>query len=135
MVHPFAFKIKRKFPRYNILHLPELRGSIGSLKKSFRVVALGEGGAGFIASGAGRTLHPPLKLECFFEMAGVCPLISIRSDLLYAFVSDRAGDEHVFYGVEFDEAGRDLIRPIVSALSDISRASPNKVELDVLPES
>lgn len=129
-MHPFAFKFKRKYPRYHLVDLPDLQGGIGRIQKSVRLVTLGMGGCAFLSK-AGRMLYPPLRVECSFQMTGVLDPISIRGDLLYSFTSTKQDEEASYYGIEFIEEDRGLLLPVIRKLEELAASSPHRVRVEV----
>jgi len=130
-MHPLAFKVSRKYPRYHIKDLPELKGGIGGLLSSMRVTTMGAGGCAFV-SRSRRILYPPMQIECVFEMKGVSSPVSVRADLLYSFVNSKTAEEASFFGVEFIAEDRPLVAAIVRKLEELSESEPNRVALDVM---
>jgi len=128
-VHPLAFKVKRKYARYQIKKVPELKGGIGGLLSSMQITTMGSGGAAFI-SRSGRILYPPLQIECVFEMKGICPPVSVRADLLYSFINTKLDEEASYYGVEFLPEDRHLILPIIQKLELLAESEKDRVILD-----
>ncbi len=130
-MHPLAFKVKRKYPRFHVKNLPELKGGIGGLLSSMTVTTIGEGGCAFV-SRSGRILYPPMQIECIFEMTGVLRPVSVRADLLYSFINTKQTEEASYYGVEFLPEDRHLVEAIIKKLFELSETDKDRVALETL---
>jgi len=115
---------RRKFPRFNVHRLNELKAKIDRHRTFEQVITLGIGGCGFYGTLESKHFLTPVKrVFSIFEFEGVTSQpVEIQGNLLYARDIQLNDEKIVFFGVEFIEAHQKLIEPIVQKLEALKEA-------------
>jgi len=117
----------RAFKRYNVSNLEELKGYIDRNRVQEKLVVFGEGGAGFYGTDTEFPLVPPRRLFTIFEIiVDEKKSIEVQANLKYAKPLTLGSRRVIFYGIEFIEAHRNLLLPIVQRIETL--AAEGKVQ-------
>jgi hypothetical protein len=112
----------RKFPRFKVAHFDKIKAKLDKHYRLETIVTLGLGGCGFYGIEGEPGIIPPRRVFSIFQMEGALDHpIEIQGNLVYAKPLKLQGKEIIFYGVEFLEIHRGLIKPIVDKLEELSQ--------------
>lgn len=83
------------------------------------IVTIGEGGCGFVATELHKEAIPPRRVFCSFRIEGAPP-IEIQGNLIYVQEVPLNAKKTYFLGVEFIEAHRHLIKPVIEEVEKLA---------------
>lgn len=111
----------RRFPRFKVAHFNKIRAKLDKHDQDHMIVTLGLGGCGFYGVENEASLTPPRRVFSIFEMEETLEKpLEIQGNLVYAKPIVVANKAVVFYGIEFIEAHRALIKPVIEKLEKLS---------------
>ena len=110
----------RKFPRFKVANFEKIRAKLDKHDQDHMIVTIGLGGCGFYGIEEEASLIPPRRVFSRFEMDEILdePL-EIQGNLVYAKAIRVADKQVIFYGIEFIEAHRALIKPLIDKLEEL----------------
>lgn len=122
---PRQFIQRRKFPRFRVTDLRRLTSKFGESSSEKTLVSFSLGGCGFYADTPDPIFQPPKQIVLKFELEPINSnnknqTYEIHGNLIYLQKMEIDGHEAFYYGVEFLESQRDLIRPIVEELQGLA---------------
>jgi hypothetical protein len=111
---------KREHPRYKVVDLRDLKGSVEGLRAKLQLVTFSMGGCGFYSLEKVPSFSPPKRLFCVFSMDQVLKeSVRVQGNLVYGREIKAPDKTVMFYGIEFIKPHRTLVDPVVRALEKL----------------
>lgn len=118
-----ADRTRRRFPRFEVSTLEEMRGSLLNTSGLFRLSVFGGGGCAFVAFRPPTDFVPPSQVELQFDRISNDKIQSselIKAELIYVRPYDIM-NELMLYGFKFLDGYETRINPFIQSLESWAR--------------
>lgn len=121
-------KERRRFPRYDVAKMENLRGELAKGRARTRLVLFGAGGCGFFSSPSEEKIADGTEVDCTFYCAEVLrePII-LKARIAYSQLVTINKVKEIYYGLEFNAEQSSRIQPIIKFLDQQASAGKIKV--------
>lgn len=118
---------QRRFPRFVVSNLPDLKCAVPTLEERLKLVTFGQGGCGFYCTESEERLRLPeapelerkRRFQLRFEYTAKWNF-DIQANLVYEHKVNINGQDVFYYGFEFIEAELPKIAPVVQTLEKLA---------------
>jgi len=119
---------KRKYPRFKVSDFNQLHGRMTRWSQDDKkLVTFGLGGCGFFGVAADPTCQPIRRVFCTFQFETASPsgsspqTVEVQGNLIYLQTLTLDKREIYYYGIEFLDSHRPLVKPIVETLETLAK--------------